>query len=102
MCVLGLDIGDGQERRELGRPLQMKAAPADEGGDEQQGDWACHHTTTVTSRPGMTLIILTAFEPTNLRTCSSASAAALTVSSSAFAATLIRPRSLPLTCTTSS
>src|SRR5215472_652369 len=110
LAVLYLEIRGLERCRQRRVPLQMEAATRREGREHHEqrtrssGYGACGprapHTTTLTSLPGTTTTRRTFLPATNFCTCSSASAAARTAPSSALTAMLMRPRSLPFTCTT--
>src|SRR5215469_14299768 len=98
LAVLHLEIRALERHRQRRVPLQMEAATRRERYQchERSGEHgACGprapHTTTLTSLPGTTTTRRTSLPATNFCTCSSASAAARTVPSSALTAMLMRP-----------
>src|SRR5262245_22120301 len=99
--------GGEDEEGERGDPGHMQAShtwrlictPPTPGGSYPCPPQLEAHTTRFTIRPGTTICLRTGRPPRWAQTCGSASAAATSSASPASAATTIRPRSFPFTCT---
>src|SRR5690606_23086233 len=107
VAVGGTHLHPLKLRRKALAPLQLEATGGEQRTrqhDRQQiaNHGLAHHTTTLTSLPLTTMTFFGVRCSRKRCTCASATAAARTSSSLAEGDTLMRPRSLPLTCTTTS
>src|SRR5439155_23479171 len=92
---------DGPGARGDGRARAGEVVAA--GGEHEEGEeGGAPHTIKLSMRPGTKTTLRTGRPPTWISICGSASAAATTWASPASAGTVMRPRSLPFTCTGSS